>query len=56
MSQHDRYIGEVYGNVVDIHRVAVFQSDAAAAAHARTDSAVPRVENNRQPRLGDGFI
>ena len=45
----DRHLRKVHGDVVDRHRVAVLQADAAAAGHAGADAAVPGVEEHRQP-------
>jgi hypothetical protein len=52
----DRHIGKVDGHIIDIHRIAVLQPDAAPARHTRADTAVPGVENDRQPRLGYHFV
>jgi hypothetical protein len=48
--------GEVDGDVVDRHRVAVLEAHAAAAAHPRADPAVPGVEQHGQPRLGEHLV
>jgi hypothetical protein len=45
---HDLHVGEIDRHVVQVHGVAVLQPQAAAAAHARTDTAVPGVEDGGQ--------
>ena len=52
----DRHVREIHGHVVDRHRVAVLQPDAAAAGHAGADAAVAGVEQHRQPRLGEHLV
>ena len=56
MRHDDRHPGKIHGDVVNQHRVAVLQTDAAAAGHARADAAVSRVKEDRQLRAGKHFV
>src|SRR5947199_7667781 len=56
MRKDDRHVREIDRYIVDVNRIAIFQSHTPASAHTRADPAVARVKNDRQPRLGDDFI
>ena len=56
MRQDDRHVREIHRHVVDRHRVAVLQPDAAAARHAGADAAVAGVKEHGQPGLGEDFV
>ena len=56
MCEHDRHVGKIDSDVVDVHRVAVLQPDASPSRHPSADSAVARVKNDREFGLVDHFI
>ena len=56
MREHDLHVGEVDGDVVDVHRVRVFEADAAAARQACPDTGVPGVEQRRDPAFLDHLV
>ena len=49
MRHDDRHVRKIHRDVVDRHRVAVFQPDTTAARHACADAAVAGVKEDRQP-------
>src|SRR5215831_16713046 len=53
MRQDDRHLRKIHRDIVDEHRVAVFETDAAATGQTGADDAMPRVEQHRQFRLRD---
>jgi hypothetical protein len=56
MGQNDRHLREIDGDIIDRHRIAVFQTDPAATGQAGADSAVACVKEDREPRFGEHFI
>jgi hypothetical protein len=54
--ENDLEVGEVGGHVVEAHRVRVLEPQPAAAREARANAAVSRVEERRQPGLGDHLV
>ena len=55
-ARDDRHVREIHRHVVDEHRVAVLQPDAAAARHPRADPAVSGVKEHGQPRFREDFV
>jgi len=53
MRDDDLHVGEGDGHVLEQHRVAVLQAQAAAATHAASDAAV---EDRRQMVLVDDLV
>src|SRR5260370_19960825 len=56
MGQDDVHVGEIDRHVVDVHRVGVLQTDAAAAVRARSDSGLAGVEQGHKPAGGDDLV
>src|ERR1700728_332717 len=56
MGEDDRHAGKIDRNVVDEHRVGVFQLDACATRHARPDSGLAGVEQRRQSRFRNRLV
>ncbi len=48
--------GKSDGDIVDVHRIAVLQADAAAAGHAGADAAVAGVEDHGHLEFIHHFI
>ncbi len=56
MRHDDRHVRKIHSDVIDEHRVAVLQPDAAAAGHTGADAAVPGVEQHGQFCFGEDFV
>src|SRR5262249_59936655 len=56
MRKNDRHIRKINGDIINVHWVAVFQTNASAAAHACADPAVAGVKNHRQTSFRDDFV
>ena len=56
MRNDDLNVGKADRHVVQVHRVAVLQPQAAAAAHAAADTAVAGMENRWQLVFGDHLV
>src|SRR5690242_19688334 len=56
MCEHDRHMGEVDGDIVDWHWVAVLEPNASAATHAGADAAVAGVEQHWQACFGKDLV
>jgi hypothetical protein len=56
VGEHDLQVGEVDRHVVDLHRVAVLEPDAATAGQAGPDPRVAGVEQRHQPCVGDHLV
>src|SRR5579872_2108506 len=48
MRHDDAQVGKVDRDVVDVHRVRVLEADATAAADARADPCLSRMEDRRE--------
>ena len=56
MRHDDRHVREIDRHIVDRHRMAVLQPDAAAASHPGSDSAVSGVKEHRQARFREDLV
>ncbi len=56
MGEDDLHVGEIHRDIIDQHRLAVFQAHAATAAHAGAHAGVSGVEDRGQAIFGDDFV
>ena len=56
MREHDLELGEVDGDVVDVHRVRVLEPDPATPRESRPDPRVTTVEERGQTGLGHDLV
>src|SRR3954447_11227699 len=56
MRHNDRHIWKIDGDIVNVHGIAVFQTDAASASHSAANTAVPSVEDHRQLRVRENLV
>src|ERR1700733_7539398 len=56
MGHDNRHVWEIDGDVVEVHRVRIFEPHVVAGAHPRADACLPGVEQRRLAALLDRFV